>query len=1032
MKTASIADSGLSWRCCRRRPRFPFAVLAAGLALFSAASLPVVQSATVQTLGGGPINLSSGQAATTENSAGFANGNTLQQAQFNLPAGVALDPAGQFLFVADTANGAVRKLDLSGNLTTTFIPGLSSPVDVAMDAATNLYVLTQGDGLVRKYDSFGNFLGILNAAALTTPTGLALNGSTNVLVTELGGAVKRINHPTNTTTTTLIGAGTFSSPRGIEVMDNGTIVVSDTGNNAIRAINPTTLAVTLLSPTTWPGFPALPAPAGTNSGPSTLAQFRAPHQITKAGNNVLIVADTGNHQVRQIDGNGTVTLLYGVDSNLWINIPQNAKPPPGWMDGTAGPNEGNAEARLPEGLVVDGSGSVYATEQYYHIIRKVTGTGLTGPSGTFGGTGGTNTAPNPPSLTISPQSGYFPMGTTVTVTSTSDQVYFTTDGTAPTTNSTPLTMVGGVGTIRWFNSTNDLTRLRVAAFLTSGTNTVSTNVAGVASTTNLVGIPGDVFAGRGATVYLPVVIDLRPNEQVKSIGFRVVVTPDSGPPPAVTSVNVIASGTNDFVGLAGVSSDGSPVSLLTIPFPNGVAVTSLSPTNYLAKGFGVTAILEVKIPSGVGVAIGNTYKVSVTNVSGTSDGSQTVVSLTNGPSRTITITNLSYLVGDTSPGRWYNAGDFGNTETNLDNSDVNNVFLASLGLKRPYAGSDAFNAMDAFPEVAGVLMGDGNITINDWLKILRRSLRLDTDNFRRGWDNGALTNSSLGAFANRVAKSVATPPGSVWFRHASITAPSVGNAVPGTDVTVPVFVNAASGISVKGLQFRAAVTPIDAAPALTARPQVIPSSFGPVREVGPDLLPLGELGAAYLADFLGRGNQLGAIRFRIPASARAGDAYAVSFSYLSGTLGDAEATLESVTARVVVLGAAPAAPASLPDQWKTHFFGSLAGLDVDPNADPDGDGVPNWKEYLAGTDPTRANSRLRLENAGFQAGVGQSQARFQLLTAPGKTYVLECTDDLGGANWTTVATFTGDGYARDFVQTNALDKSQFYRVRVLP
>jgi hypothetical protein len=39
----------------------------------------------------------------------------------------------------------------------------------------------------------------------------------------------------------------------------------------------------------------------------------------------------------------------------------------------------------------------------------------------------------------------------------------------------------------------------------------------------------------------------------------------------------------------------------------------------------------------------------------------------------------------------------------------------------------------------------------------------------------------------------------------------------------------------------------------------------------------------------------------------------------------------------------------LPVSWEMKYFGHLG---VDPNADPDGDGLTNWQEYLKGTDPT--------------------------------------------------------------------------------
>ena len=49
----------------------------------------------------------------------------------------------------------------------------------------------------------------------------------------------------------------------------------------------------------------------------------------------------------------------------------------------------------------------------------------------------------------------------------------------------------------------------------------------------------------------------------------------------------------------------------------------------------------------------------------------------------------------------------------------------------------------------------------------------------------------------------------------------------------------------------------------------------------------------------------------------------------------------------------------LPDSWTTAFFGSATG--TDPGADPDGDGMSNWEEFVAGTNPTNAASSLQLD-----------------------------------------------------------------------
>ena len=56
---------------------------------------------------------------------------------------------------------------------------------------------------------------------------------------------------------------------------------------------------------------------------------------------------------------------------------------------------------------------------------------------------------------------------------------------------------------------------------------------------------------------------------------------------------------------------------------------------------------------------------------------------------------------------------------------------------------------------------------------------------------------------------------------------------------------------------------------------------------------------------------------------------------------------------------------------------------------------------------------------------------FQLLSAPGKLYVLEGNSNLLDPNWLPVATNLGDGQMQEFIQSNP-GGLRFYRLRVLP
>src|SRR5262245_50903751 len=128
MKTA--AKSSRRLRNFLHTPARRSALLAAIIALTGASTL--IAQVVVDTLGGGPFQ------GNQTSASGFTDGNTFLVSQFNDPVGIARDSVGS-LYVADMANGAVRKITLPGasanSETTTFISGLASPVGVAVDEA---------------------------------------------------------------------------------------------------------------------------------------------------------------------------------------------------------------------------------------------------------------------------------------------------------------------------------------------------------------------------------------------------------------------------------------------------------------------------------------------------------------------------------------------------------------------------------------------------------------------------------------------------------------------------------------------------------------------------------------------------------------------------------------------------------------------------------------------------------------------------------------------------------------------------------
>jgi len=200
---------------------------------------------------------------------GFADG-TGTAARFRVPKGVATD--GSFLYVADTGNHAIRKIELgTGIVTTVAGDGLSgmptdtpsrfkSPEGVAV-LGSDLYVADTGNHAIQK----------------VTPAGF---------VSTYAGSDAGVPGFADDTTGT---AARFDTPRGIAAVDS-VLYVADTGNHVIRTIS------TLRKVNTFVGNSGA---ATMRNGDSTDGLMNAPVGITGSPGTIYFT-DINENVVRKI------------------------------------------------------------------------------------------------------------------------------------------------------------------------------------------------------------------------------------------------------------------------------------------------------------------------------------------------------------------------------------------------------------------------------------------------------------------------------------------------------------------------------------------------------------------------------------------------------------------------------------------------------------------------------------------------------------------------------------------------------------
>ena len=968
--------------------------------------------------------------------------------QFSNPVGIAADTKGD-LFVADEGANAIVEIDANNFGTNVVTNGykFNGPQAVAVDDAGNLWVADTGNHVIC----------LIRNQSASVVAGISGMPGTN-------DAPPAIN-------------AQFNLPGGLLwVSASQSLLIADTGNNTLRSLFLTNLyGSSIYAVQTVAG---VSGQAGSKDGVPAVATFSGPVGLcldpTDFG---YYVVDSGSSELRVFQAVapppipaapvlGYVTFVapnassqplsvFNASSSAVFNntaiIAIKGQPNTQTFI-TSGPTADASSIPLPgpgSGLspqLYDGDGLTYAAPSIVSPQPDITIYAVSeGPGGRL-------------SVVVSGRYEFLTANPGIVGTSAADiqltditsgaAMYYTIDGSIPvdgaTTNCFGPIYSGGNLSLAITSNTVLSVRAFTNDYAPSGTASLTLALSNYVPST--VGFaPISKYGGTGATLAIPVYVTLaQSNALLESFQFLAAVTPTGGNTSMVAPLTALSFSPSDYLPFNGGAAyefffqasdytEGSSQEILVNTYTN---------SGLTIQGHGALSLLEIPIPKTV--TKGQTYSLSILNPSGTSDGNQSGVALL-GLNTTLTITDPVYFAGDSSPANGYNAGEFG--DGSLDNGDVNNAMYASVGIRVPPVFTDAYNDMDVYPPDNG----DGLITFLDWETILQRSVGLDTNNWIRfRADGGALMHQQVSwkpggtpiplsapePMMPAISKTSGggTPPGQVWLRQALVGAVPQTGVQPGSTCSIPVYAKIGAGYSVSGLQFRAIVTAEGAAPA----PGAI--TFTPAAGVqNPTKLPgnsandiacFWELGA--IGSSLQGSNYLGVITFQVPTNAQTGQSYALHFLGVDGAADlNTPYQFESLPGQVWVNSAALQPPQISSDEWRAFFFGSVTNSLAADNVDADGDGMANWQEYLAGTNPTNAQSRLQFTTAGIHTN-GVSGIDIGWLTAPGKTYILEASPVLGGTNWVGVNTNMGDGNNYQFVQTNNSGPARFYQLRLQP
>jgi len=259
------------------------------------------------------------------------------------------------------------------------------PTGVVADAAGNFYIADSNNNRIRRVDGSTGVIttvagtgtlgyngdgGLATLAMINLPAGLVIDGAGNLYFADVGNHIIRRIDAFSGIITTVAGTpgvqgysgdgaaatqAKLTSPEGVALDEAGNLLIADTGNNVVREIDAATGTIRTVAGTGVAGF-------NGDGQAATIAQLNSPWSVAVAQDGSIYIADLMNNRVRKVSVSGVISTVAGTGTR-----------------GFTGDGALATQAMLgePAAVAIDPAGNIYIADSDNNRVREISAsTGL--------------------------------------------------------------------------------------------------------------------------------------------------------------------------------------------------------------------------------------------------------------------------------------------------------------------------------------------------------------------------------------------------------------------------------------------------------------------------------------------------------------------------------------------------------------------------------------------------------------------------------------------------------------------------------